>query len=233
MAERTYNIRISRDEFHDQLSQGIPHGSIVLLEGAYGAGKSILSQRIAYGLLENGYRVTIISTELTVKDFIDQMYSLGYKISSHLLSNRLIFMPVYPLVGRLKERVDFLSKLMRAKEIFASDIIIFDTFSSLVSHSLSGDERSIETLGFFKRLSGLGKSIILTVDPDELDDKVLAHFRSDSQMYLNIVVSQIGDMINRTIVVKRYSNAETRFSPTIGFRVEPNVGLVLEITAVV
>jgi len=233
LAEKTFKIRIPRDELHDQLSQGIPSGSIVWVEGAYGAGKSILSQRLAFGLLENGYSVSIVSTEMTVKDFINQMFSLGYRVSSHLLGGRLIFIPVYPLIGRTMQRFDFLSKLTHAKDIFTSDVIIFDTFSSLINHSLSRDENSIETLAFLKRLCGLGKSVILNVDPDELETKLLAPFRSDSQLYLSIVVTQIGDMINRSIMVNRYSKAEGRFSPMIGFRVEANVGLVLEITSVV
>lgn len=233
MPDRTFKIRIPRDELHDQLSQGIPSGSIVWVEGSYGTGKSILSQRIAFGLLENGYSVTIISTEMTVKDLIGQMYSLGYKISSHLLAGRLRFIPVYPLVGKRRDRIDFLDKLMHARDIFSSDVIIIDTFSSLINESLNGGERSLETLGFFKRLCGLGKSVMLNVDPDELDTKLLAPFRSDSQMYLSITVTQIGGMINRSIMVNRYSNAEERFSPIIGFRVEANVGLVLEITSVV
>ena len=233
MPDRTFKIRIPRDELHDQLSEGIPSGSIVWVEGSYGSGKSILSQRIAFGLLENGYSVSIISTEMTFKDFINQMYSLGYRISSHLLASRLTFIPVYPLVGKRRDRIDFLDKLMKARDIFSSDVIIFDTFSSLVNESLHGDERALEILGFFKKLCGLGKSVILNVDQEELATKILAPFRSDSQMYLSIAITQIGGMINRSIMVNRYLNAEGRFSPMIGFRVEANVGLVLEITSVV
>jgi archaellum biogenesis ATPase FlaH len=46
-------------------------------------------------------------------------------------------------------------------------------------------------------------------------------------------VSQVGGMISRNIVVKRFANTQYRVSPMIGFRIEPNVGMVIEITSVV
>ena len=39
-----------RDRLNKELGGGIPPGSIVLVEGDYGAGKSAMSQRFAYGL---------------------------------------------------------------------------------------------------------------------------------------------------------------------------------------
>ncbi len=41
-----------------------------------------------------------MSTELTTKGFIDQMKSLDYPIVKHLLSGDLLFVPVYPLIGK-------------------------------------------------------------------------------------------------------------------------------------
>jgi flagellar protein FlaH len=229
----TYRLQIPRDDLHDQLGQGLPAGTITLVEGAHGTGKSALMQRMIYGFLVNQYSVTCISTESTVRDFINQMYSLDYPISSWLLNGKLKFVPVYPLVGRSRSRKDFLGMLMGSQELFKSDIMIIDTFSSLVSNSLEGEENSIRVLGFFKRLTGMGKSIVLTIDPAEVNPKALAPFESDSHVYLSIVVSQVGGMISRSIMVKRFASTEFRVSPVIGFRIEPNVGMVIEITSVV
>jgi flagellar protein FlaH len=229
----TYRLQIPRDDLHDQLGQGLPAGTITLIEGADGTGKSALIQRMIYGFLANQYSVTCISTEFTVRDFINQMYSLDYPISSWLLNGKLKFVPVYPLIGKTTSRKDFLGMLMGSQELFKSDLMIIDTFSSLVSNSLEGEENSIRVLGFFKRLAGMGKSIVLTVDPGEVNPKALAPFESDSHVYLSIVVSQVGGMISRSIMVKRFASTEYRVSPMIGFRIEPNVGMVIEITSVV
>src|SRR6056297_2147555 len=73
------------DRLNKELGGGIPGGSIVLIEGDYGAGKSAMSQRFTYGLCEEGHSVTLVSTELTVRGFIDQMHSLSYDMEEHLL----------------------------------------------------------------------------------------------------------------------------------------------------
>ncbi len=229
----TYKLQIPRDDLHDQLGQGLPAGTITLIEGAHGTGKSALVQRMIYGFLSNQHSVTCISTELTVRDFINQMYSLDYPIASWLLNGKLKFVPVYPLVGRANRRSDFLGMLMGSEELYKSEIMIVDTFSSLVSNSLQGEDNSINVLSFFKRLTGMGKSIVLTVDPGEVNPKALAPLESDSHVYLSIVVSQVGGMISRSIMVKRFGGTEYRVSPVIGFRIEPNVGMVIEITSVV
>ena len=229
----TYRLQIPRDDLHDQLGQGLPAGTITLIEGQKGAGKSALIQRMIYGFLTNGFSVTCISTEQTVKDFIDQMYSLDYSIAQWLLGGKLNFVPVYPLIGNARNRKDFLGMLIRSRGLYTSDIVIIDTFSSLVSNSLRGHESSIEVLAFFKKLAGMNKSIVLSVDPEEVDRKVLDPFESDSHVYLQLVVSQVGGMVSRAISVKRFANTQYRVSPTIGFRIEPNVGMVIEITSVV
>jgi len=228
-----YKLQIARDDLHDQLGQGLPTGTITLIEGAKGSGKSAVLQRMIFGFLSNCHTVTCISTELTVKDFIDQMYCLDYPIASWILSGKLKFVPVYPLMGSSRSRKDFLGMLMSSRELFTSDVIIIDTFSSLVNNSLHGEENSINVLGFFKKLAGMNKSVVISVDPGEVEGEALSPFESDSHVYLSLVVSQVGGMISRSIMVKRFANTQFRVSPMIGFRIEPNVGMVIEITSVV
>ncbi len=81
-----------RDRLNAELGGGIPPGSILLIEGDYGAGKSAMSQRLTYGFCETGTTVTYLSTELTVGGFIDQMSSLSYDVEDHLLHEQLLFL---------------------------------------------------------------------------------------------------------------------------------------------
>ena len=69
-----------RDRLNKELGGGIPPGSIVLVEGAYGAGKSVTSQRFLYGICQEGNTVTYLSTEFTTSGFIQQMHSLDYDV---------------------------------------------------------------------------------------------------------------------------------------------------------
>jgi len=78
------------DRLNKELGGGIPPGSIVLVEGDYGAGKSAMSQRFTYGLCEEGTMVTTLSTELTVGSFLEQMHSLAYDMVDHMLDEEAI-----------------------------------------------------------------------------------------------------------------------------------------------
>ena len=75
-----FSIDIERDELDTNFGGGLPKSSLILVEGPDGAGKSLLCQRIIHSLLENGQKMTYISTELNTLDFINQMESLNYSV---------------------------------------------------------------------------------------------------------------------------------------------------------
>ena len=55
-------IQIPNDELHRRFGGGIPGGSIVIIEGDRGTGKSIFSQRLLYGFLKNNYSEKTIAS---------------------------------------------------------------------------------------------------------------------------------------------------------------------------
>ncbi|MFA4935746.1 MAG: ATPase domain-containing protein, partial [Candidatus Methanoperedens sp.] len=74
MSNGVRSFELGGDELCKKLGEGFPSGSIAIIEGGSGSGKSTVCQRIAYGLMESGTSVTYISTQLTTKGFINQMY---------------------------------------------------------------------------------------------------------------------------------------------------------------
>ncbi|OYT45991.1 hypothetical protein B6U90_02050 [Thermoplasmatales archaeon ex4484_6] len=231
-SERILSIAIDRDELHEQMGGGFPKGTLCYMEGSHSSGKSVIAQRLLFGLLENGYTVTYISTELTMNEFIEQMYSLDYRIANHLLNDRLTYIPVYPLLSSMKKRDDFMEKLMRAEKIFDSDVIFIDTLSSLVGSSIRANMSSYRFLQFLKRLSALGKVIVMTVDPDEMPASLGEPFKSSSTSYWALTVSNVGGTLARILKLMRFGGAENPFEEAIGFKVSPGVGIIIEITTV-
>ena len=116
------------DQLNAELGGGFPPGSIVLMEGDYGAGKSALSQRFSYGFTQEDTTVTYLSTELTVSGFIDQMHSLSYDVTSELLEEQLLFLSAdFDSGGALrgnedKERKELLKRLMDAEAMWEPDV---------------------------------------------------------------------------------------------------------------
>jgi len=222
---------LERDEFNRKLGDGFPPGSLVVIEGGSGSGKSTICQRISYGMIENKTTVTIISTQQTTKGFINQMYSLDYPIANHLLKGNLLYIPVIPLVQAAKTRTDFLQRLMTAKELFEKDVIIIDTISALIKYSADA-EKTLDLMSFFKKLNGIGKIIIVTLEPDQLDENIMSVFHSSCDIYMSLQVKAVGNEIKRTMIINKFTGAKGQVTQMIGFRIEPGTGLVIEISAV-
>jgi archaeal flagellar protein FlaH len=223
-----FGIHLKADELASRMGGGLPRGSTMLIEGAEGSGRSALSQRLLYGLLQNGHSATFVSTELTLRDFIDQMYSLDYKVDKSLIEGKLSYFPVYPLLGRSRSRGDFLEKLMTSPQLYSKDVLFIDSLTTLTKDSL--DEAScIQLMGFFKKQMKLNKTIIMTADES---CRAADPLRSAVDIYLSIKMKTTGSEVTRTVQTLRYQRAKRRVDDMMRIRIEPGIGLVIEITEV-
>jgi len=231
-----------RDQLNKELGGGIPRGSIVLMEGDYGAGKSALSQRFSYGLVDEGSSVTLLSTELTVSGFIDQMYSLGYDVTKPLLNEDLLFLAAdFDSGGNFSEsdgeRKELLKLLMEAETMWNSDVIILDTFDSILRNDptfealvRNNDERqaALEIISFFRDMISSGKVIVLTVDPSAVGEDAIGPFRSIADVCLELQMVEVGSDVRRNIAVKRFAGMGSQVGDSIGFSVRSGTGIVIE-----
>ncbi|MEM3444647.1 MAG: ATPase domain-containing protein [Thermoplasmata archaeon] len=231
MIGKIFSIEIPRDGLHRRLGGGIPVGTITAIAGKHGSGKSAVVQRILYGLLKNNYNVTYISTELTTKGLIDQMESLDYQIIEYLTSRHLLFIPVFPLIGKSIPRKDFLTRLMAARKLFETDVCIIDTFSALVKDQLT-PETAIEAMAFFKKIVAGGKAVVLTFESGELTKEVENAIFSAVDILIEIEKSYGEGEIQRVMTITRYTNAQDYVGSVIGFRVEAKRGIIVDITTV-
>jgi flagellar protein FlaH len=234
-----------RDRLNAELGGGIPRGSIVIMEGQYGAGKSALTQRFTYGICEEGHTVTFLSTELTVKGFIDQMHSLDYSVEDHLLDERLLFLhgdidSSSALRGEDEDegdRMQLLKRLMDADTMWQSDVVILDTFDAILRNDpkfehlvRQGDERqaALEIISFFREVVARGKIVILTVDPTAVDEEVMGPFRSIADVYLELQMIEVGNDVRRNIAVKRFTGMGEQVGDSVGYSVRSGIGIVIE-----
>ncbi len=223
-----FNIHLDQDELAVKLGNGIPRGSTMLIEGAEGSGRSALCQRILYGLLNNGHSATFVSTELTLRDFIDQMYSLEYRIGDSLIDGNLQYFPVYPLIGHSRSRGDFLDKLTASPQLYSRDVLFIDSLTTLTKDSLT-EARCVGLMGFLKKQMKLGKTVIMTADEG---CRAIEPLRQAADIYLSIKMRPSGQEIVRTVHTIRYQRARHRVDDVMRIRIEPGIGLVIEITEV-
>lgn len=224
-------IKLERDELNRNIGGGIPPNSLILIEGKDGAGKSILAQRMTYGLLEHGNSCSYISSELNTSGFIEQMSSMDYDIKFHLLDNKLLFLPMFPFLGNTKLQPNFLDKLFKEEKIFMNDIIVFDTLSFLMIKDNISQEKSFEIIKKLKSINNLNKTILFCVDPDHLNDKFLTLLRSVADVYFNVEIKMFAGNIVRAINIRRFKRPGDNIINTIPFKVEPGKGLAIEIAS--
>jgi flagellar protein FlaH len=226
-----YSLQIQNDEFHKKLGEGLPAGTIGLIKGDHGSGKSVICQRMVFGLLNNNIPVSYISTQLTTTDFIKQMASLGYNVIRNIISSQLKFFPVYPLISENKERSDYSKRLISSRHIFESEVVFIDSFSSLVRFDIN-EESSIDLMGFFKRIAATGKVIVLTALEGELDSKTMNEIESAASLLIETLTRKVGTDLKNLMAIKKYNFALRSYSKQTAFRVEPRIGLVVEIATV-
>jgi len=227
-----FNVELERDELGRRIG-GLPKGALMLVEGPDTYGKSIIAQRLVFSLLENNIPCTYISTELSTREFIKQMASVGYDIKDYILNGKLVYIPMFPIYGNVELQKGFIDRLMDAKELYESSVVVFDTFSYLLLKEVDSEERFFDIMDFFKRLANMEKTIIFTVDPNHLNQKFLNMVRSGCDIYFEIKMKTLGGERRRYINVNRFRRSEAPVRQVIPFRAEEGEGFIIDIMSLV
>ncbi|ALM75361.1 ATPase domain-containing protein [Thermococcus barophilus] len=232
MVEEILKMQLKGDELHRRLGGGIPAGTIMLLEGDRGTGKSIFAQRLVYGFLMNGYTASYVSSQYTTVEFIRQMGSIGYDVIPFLIRKKLLFVSLYPLLTGVSERRRFLSRLLGEPRLWEPDVIVIDSFSALLAREQ--EPRAVrDFLMYVKKMASLDKVLIFTANTEEIDRDSLFMLEEAATMLIRLQVKVFGGDLKNSATIVKYNNAKGVFQKIIPFRVEPKVGLVVEIAAVV
>mgnify|MGYP005674211001 FL=1 len=201
-----------------------------MIQGEVGSGKSLVSQRLIFGLLENGSKVLVVTTELTTRGWIEQMESIGYPVTEHIAKGKLLVFSRFGVIADVKEGVD-LFDVLESEAVEKSDVIVVDSASALMPTGLESNEQ-LAALQKLRKVCSESRSLLLTVDPTEMDHKLLHKLRSSCEVLLDMNAGFVGGEIKRTIVVTRFLRAAGPVQASVGWRVEPYMGFIVDITAV-
>jgi len=221
---------LETDSLADSMGSRLPNRSLYVVQGDVGSGKSLMSQRLSYGLAENDVKVLVITTELTTRGWIEQMESIGYGVTEFIRSGQLM---VFSRFGTIAEALPDIGiqQVLDSEAVSKADIVIIDSASSLMPDDLD-DKGRFQLMQKLRRITSEGRSIMLCVDENEMDSKLLHTLRSSAEIVLDMKTAMIGGEIKRNIVVTRYLRAAGPVQSSIGWRVEPSMGFIVDITAV-
>ena len=217
-------ISTNSGEIDKKLGGGIPIGSLTLIEGHSDAGKSVLSQHLAYGALMTDMGVGYYTTENTVKSLLTQMASLGLDVTDYFLVDRL---RIYPLqVSASDEQTEAMftplsNHIDTMPETFK--VIVVDSVTNVVNHS---KESSI--IDFFiacKELCDEGRTIFMVVHSYAFDERMLIRVRSLCDAHIKLRLEEVGERLVKVMEVSKVRNAERTTGNIISFDVEPGLGM--------
>jgi flagellar protein FlaH len=213
-------ISTGNGELDGKMGGGIPVKSLTLIEGDSGAGKSVLSQQMMHGCLQDGYRVTLFSSENTVKSLVKQMRSLNLDIIDHLLLNHFRVFPMETSGLGTQAPPTLLASLKKEK---GRDMLFVDSLTSSIPAS-----SDVEVLAFFegcKRLCSDGVTIIIVVHSHGLTRELLTRLRSLCDAHLQLRTEEVGNKLVKTLEVTKVRGAEQSTGNIVSFEVEPGWGM--------
>ena len=228
--EDGYEFTLEQDSLSNAMGARLPNRSLWMIQGEVGSGKSLISQRLIYGLLENGSKVLVVTTELTTRGWIEQMESIGYPVTDFIASGKLMVFSRFGVIAEAKQGVD-LFDVLESGAIEKSDVVVVDSASALMPEGLEPSEH-LATLQKLRKVCSESRSLLLTIDPSEMDGKLLHKLRSTCEVLLDMNAGFVGGEIKRTIVVTRFLRAAGPVQASVGWRVEPYMGFIVDITAV-
>lgn len=209
-------------ELDSRMGGGLPIGSLILIEGASGAGKSVLSQQIIWGALQEGFRATLFTTENTVKSLMSQMTSIDLDVLDFLLLRRL---RVYP-IELSQKGANAPSVLVQAvKQERDRGLIVIDSITSTATAQGAIDAQILSFFEECKRLCSKGLSIIVTLHSDALGSDLINPIRSMCDAHLRLCTEQDGQRLVKTLQVAKIRGAASVTGAIFGFEVEPGWGM--------
>jgi flagellar protein FlaH len=228
--EDGFPFDVETDSLADNMGLRLPNRSLFVVQGIVGAGKSLIAQRLVHGMLENGTKILVITTELTTRGWIEQMESIGYGVTEHIRDGQLMIFSRFGTIAESRSDVG-LEQVLNSEAISQADVVILDSASALMPDDLD-DQQRFEMMQKLRKISSEGRSIMLCVDPDEMDHKLLHSMRASSEVVLDLSTALIGGDLKRSIVVTRFLRAAGPVQTSVGWRVEPSMGFIVDITAV-
>ena len=228
--EDGFAFDVETDSLADTMGLRLPNRSLYVLQGVVGAGKSLISQRLVHGMIDNGVKVLVVTTELTTRGWIEQMESIGYGITDALREGQLMIFSRFGTIAEAKLEVG-LDEVLNSEAVNEADVVILDSASALMPDNLD-DKQRFDLMQRLRKITADGRSVMLCVDPDEMDHKLLHNMRASSEVVLDLSTALIGGDLKRSIVVTRFLRAAGPVQTSVGWRVEPSMGFIVDITAV-
>ena len=216
-------LETGNPELDKKLGGGVPVGSLILIEGQSDAGKSVFTQQLAWGSSRVGYRVTILSTENTVKSMIRHTKSLNLDILDYVLLGRMKVFSLRAMRAQDGSENALRSLLQAMYRLWEQDLVIVDSITSFVSNSTP--EQVIAFFEECKHYTDQGMSIALVAHSYAFNEGMLIRISSMCDAHFKLAIENMGDKLIKTLEVSKVRGAQMSTGNIISFDIEPGMGM--------
>lgn len=223
-------VATSVKEVAEALGGGIHEGSLVIIEGEAKAGKSVLCQHIAYGVLRaKDSAVAYYITEDREDGLISSMDCMLLYVRHGRVTDRFRIYTLGKDFENVRESLRLIiNHISELPERFS--LVVVDSLTPLMNRV--NPATKINFLQAFKELCEQGRSIVLVLDSHVLEGKTLyrAHAMSDYYLRLKskdmmLETGQVDERVIKILEVTKLAGADRPAPENINFEIKPKVGI--------
>lgn len=223
-----FDFGVIQDSLAQSMGTAIPNRALMLVGGGIGSGKSIIGQRMSFGLTANDVRVALYTTELTTRGWLEQVASIGYYMDKRIDEGTFHLISSLGVIAEPTEENVTLLDILDSPASKDAEVVIIDRASELMPKEMSCKELML----LLRKFTSEGRTLILTIDPDEMDTDILRGMKNSAEVVLDMMTSVVGGQLVRTVGVTRFLRAAGPLTERIGWKVMPEMGFIVDITAV-
>ncbi|MCE4612219.1 MAG: hypothetical protein F7C07_00075 [Desulfurococcales archaeon] len=225
--DRRRLITTGNEELDMKLGGGIPHPSLIIIEGIHGTGKTVLAQQLVYGALVSELRVLVVTSELTARGYVEKSRSAGVDLSTYYVKGYLtVYSLQLPGAKWVKEHVSKLLSILgnyMFEAVDSYDVFVVDSLSHLAIYATPSN-----VMNYFNRtriLVDRGKSVILTIHPNIVREDLVTRARAICDGYISLSTAVVGGKSVKVMKIIKLKGAPTSFESTITYDVDPAFGI--------
>ena len=223
-----FEFGVIQDSLGQSLGTAIPNRALVIVSGGIGSGKSIIGQRMSFGMTANDIKVSLVTTELTTRGWLEQVASIGYFMEKRIDDGDFHLMSSFGVIAeQVEDPVDLL-ELLESPALKEAEVVIIDRASQMIPAEIEGPV----LLSMLRQYTAEGRTLFLMIDPEEMDSKLLRELQNSAEVVLDMLTSVVGGQLVRTLCVTRFLRAAGPVTERIGWKVMPEMGFIVDITAV-
>lgn len=219
-------LSTGNEEVDSRLGGGIPHPSLIAIEGDNGSGKTAVALLLAQTYLRAGLSVTYFTNEGNSYSFVEKARQSGFDMMDYFVkgSLRVYTMNVgLPVTRQVSERLLSAISYVITSGRLGSSAVIIDTLSYLSS---AAPESSIKLLfEALRKASDNGMSIVVTFHPNSLPRALSEPIKATCDGYIRLSEASLGGRKLKVLTIVKLKGLPSGAQSSITFDVDPAFGV--------